>query len=63
MLVGWSAEEVRGRFFDYLLDRPDVQEPWNRFIKHEFVQRLGAATLPIESFKRYLIQDYMYLVG
>jgi thiaminase len=52
-----------GRFIDYLLDRPDVQGPWKEYTEHEFVQKLAAGTLPVERFKNYLVQDYLYLVS
>lgn len=29
---------------------------------HPFVMALGDGTLPMESFKGYIIQDYLYLV-
>ncbi|KAI0180253.1 Phosphomethylpyrimidine kinase-domain-containing protein [Hypoxylon sp. FL1284] len=51
-----------GRFVDYLLERPDVVPVWERFISHPFVLGLGNGELPLESFKGYLIQDYLYLV-
>ncbi|OBT87822.1 hypothetical protein VE02_02131 [Pseudogymnoascus sp. 03VT05] len=51
-----------GRFIEYLLDRPDVKEAWQKHTEHRFLERLADGTLPIESFKNYLIQDYLYLV-
>ncbi|KAA8650584.1 hypothetical protein EYZ11_003539 [Aspergillus tanneri] len=51
-----------GRFLEYVLDRPDVRPVWKRFTEHEFVLGLGAGTLPVERFKEYLVQDYLYLV-
>jgi thiaminase len=45
-----------------LLDREDIQEPWKQYTEHEFVQRMGDGTLPIENFKYYMIQDYLFLV-
>ncbi|OTA93336.1 hypothetical protein M434DRAFT_395749 [Hypoxylon sp. CO27-5] len=51
-----------GHFIDYLLGRPDVSPVWHRFINHPFVLALGNGELPLESFKGYLIQDYLYLV-
>ncbi|KAJ5787531.1 Phosphomethylpyrimidine kinase type-1 [Penicillium paradoxum] len=50
-----------GRFLEYLLDRPDVQRVWQKFTYHEFVEGLGQGTLPVERFKAYLVQDYLYL--
>lgn len=29
---------------------------------HPFVMAMGDGTLPLESFKGYIIQDYLYLV-
>jgi hypothetical protein len=49
-------------FVDYLLERPDVAPVWERFINHPFVLAMGDGTLPLESFKGYLMQDYVYLV-
>ncbi|KAJ5569701.1 heme oxygenase-like multi-helical [Penicillium hispanicum] len=51
-----------GRFVEYILDRPDVQRVWWKFTHHEFVEGLGQGTLPVERFKEYLVQDYLYLV-
>ncbi|KAI1958846.1 trifunctional hydroxymethylpyrimidine kinase/phosphomethylpyrimidine kinase/thiaminase [Ophidiomyces ophidiicola] len=51
-----------GHFLDYVLERPDVRPLWESFTKHEFVNRLADATLPLNSFRDYLIQDYLYLV-
>ncbi|KAK6950423.1 hypothetical protein Daesc_008751 [Daldinia eschscholtzii] len=51
-----------GHFLEYLLERPDVAPVWHQFINHPFVLGLGNGTLPLESFKGYLIQDYLYLV-
>lgn len=52
----------RDRFIEYVLDRPDVRPLWKRFTEHDFVMGLGSGTLPLESFKHYLVQDYLYLV-
>ncbi|KAI1355737.1 Phosphomethylpyrimidine kinase-domain-containing protein [Xylaria sp. FL0043] len=51
-----------GRFVEWLLSRPDVRPVWHRFTSHPFVLALGNGELPVESFKKYLIQDYLYLV-
>ena len=47
---------------DYVLDRPDVQAAWRPFVNHEFVTRLAENSLPLEAFKHYMVQDYLYLV-
>ena len=52
----------RGGFISYILDREDVQKPWKEYTEHDFVQRMGDGTLPVENFKYYMIQDYLFLV-
>ncbi|KAE8151287.1 DNA polymerase alpha, catalytic subunit [Aspergillus avenaceus] len=51
-----------GRFLEYALQRSDIRPVWNRFTEHQFVQGMGSGTLPVERFKDYLVQDYLYLV-
>ena len=51
-----------GNFIDYILSRADVKAPWREFTHHEFVRRMGDGSLPRETFKYYMIQDYLYLV-
>lgn len=36
---------------------------WGRFVNHPFVMAMGNGTLPLDSFKGYLVQDYLYLVS
>jgi thiaminase len=52
----------RGRFIEYILERPDVQQVWKNHTEHRFVAGLADGTLPMKSFKYYLIQDYLFLV-
>ncbi|KAK2072323.1 hypothetical protein P8C59_006682 [Phyllachora maydis] len=49
------------RFVEYLLERPEVAPLWDRYVYHPFVLAMGDGTLPLESFKEYLTQDYIYL--
>ncbi|GAB7529575.1 TenA family protein [Pseudomonas sp. 3A(2025)] len=35
---------------------------WKRYVEHDFVQQLGAGTLPHAAFRQYLIQDYLFLI-
>ncbi|KAK3709838.1 trifunctional hydroxymethylpyrimidine kinase/phosphomethylpyrimidine kinase/thiaminase [Vermiconidia calcicola] len=51
-----------GTFVEYILEREDVKPAWREFTHHEFVRQMGDGTLPEESFKYYMIQDYLYLV-
>ncbi|KAK7737846.1 trifunctional hydroxymethylpyrimidine kinase/phosphomethylpyrimidine kinase/thiaminase [Cytospora paraplurivora] len=52
-----------GQFVKYVLERPDVVKVWDEFVRHPFVMAMGDGTLPLESFKGYLIQDYLYLAA
>lgn len=42
--------------------RKDAQMEWQSFTFHPFVVALGEGTLPEEDFKRFLMQDYLYLL-
>ncbi|MCG3862346.1 thiaminase II, partial [Psychrobacter sp. Ps5] len=35
---------------------------WNDYTQHDFVKQLTAGTLAPDSFRHYLIQDYLYLI-
>ena len=35
---------------------------WNDYTQHEFVKQLAAGTLAADSFRHYLVQDYLYLI-
>ncbi|KAH7308089.1 Phosphomethylpyrimidine kinase-domain-containing protein [Stachybotrys elegans] len=51
-----------GYFLEYLHAREDVSAQWQRYITHPFVMAMGDGTLPLESFKSYIIQDYQFLI-
>ena len=55
--------DYSGHFLEYLLNRNDVKDAWRAHTEHEFVQRIADGTLPVEKFKYYLIQDYLFLVS
>ncbi|MEQ6916786.1 thiaminase II [Halomonas aquatica] len=38
------------------------QDDWRAYIEHEFVRRLGDATLEEGAFRHYLQQDYLFLI-
>ena len=46
--------------FDRL--RAAAAPDWARYVDHEFVRRLGDATLPLAAFQAYLVQDYLFLI-
>ena len=35
---------------------------WPAYTRHEFVRRLAGGTLPEAAFRRYLVQDYLFLL-
>jgi thiaminase/transcriptional activator TenA len=35
---------------------------WASYVDHDFVQQLGAGTLPEAAFRTYLVQDYLFLI-
>lgn len=51
-----------GRFVEYILERPDIAPSWRLYTRHPFVMGLGDGSLPLASFKSYLVQDYLYLI-
>ena len=51
-----------GSFVHYVLERDDVVQAWQDFTHHDFVRQMGDGTLPIDKYKYYMIQDYLYLV-
>src|SRR5919112_242553 len=35
---------------------------WEAYVWHPFVRRLSDGTLPLPAFRRYLVQDYLFLI-
>jgi thiaminase (transcriptional activator TenA) len=35
---------------------------WRAYTEHDFVRQLGDGSLPLDSFKHYLAQDYLFLI-
>ncbi|MEW5422083.1 thiaminase II [Amorphus sp. 3PC139-8] len=46
--------------FDRLKDAASAE--WQAYVGHRFVAGLGDGTLPEESFRHYLVQDYLFLI-
>jgi len=42
--------------------KADAAPQWADYTRHEFVEQLGAGTLPLTCFKHYLVQDYLFLI-
>ncbi|MBU3144859.1 thiaminase II [Clostridium sp. CF012] len=47
------------KFTDYIFE--EVKGFWNSYLEHPFIKEIGEGTLDKEKFKKYLIQDYLYL--
>jgi thiaminase (transcriptional activator TenA) len=45
----------------YLLKKNYPKE-WSNYTKHQFLVSLANNTLPLKAFKKYLIQDYFFLI-
>ena len=39
-----------------------AQETWRAYTRHQFVRLLASGDLPEKCFRRYLVQDYLFLV-
>lgn len=42
--------------------RAAAGEEWTDYVRHPFVQQLGRGTLPERCFRRFLTQDYLFLI-
>ncbi|OKL42950.1 thiaminase II [Pseudovibrio exalbescens] len=48
------------KLFDRLKDA--AAGSWRDYTHHEFVEKMAAGTLPHDAFRRYLLQDYLFLI-
>lgn len=48
------------KLFDRL--KADAPEAWSAYVSHDFVTQLGTGALPLDAFKHYLVQDYLFLI-
>ncbi|MDX7950968.1 TenA family protein [Lichenihabitans sp. Uapishka_5] len=55
-----SEIDFRHGFFGRL--RAAAGDQWTGYVGHPFVRQLGAGTLPEACFRRFLVQDYLFLV-
>jgi thiaminase II len=51
-----DAQELVDRFI------ASCSQEWSSFVDHEFIRKIADGTLPEESFRHYLTQDYVYLI-
>ena len=60
MANSWDDFGVEGGLFRRL--RHGCAAEWSAYTWHPFVQGLADGTLPLAAFRRYLIQDYLFLI-
>jgi thiaminase (transcriptional activator TenA) len=48
------------RFFDKL--KSAAADEWRAYAEHPFTNAMADASLPEEAFRRYLVQDYLFLI-
>lgn len=53
---------AKGHFLDYLKNHPKVAPLWDKYVNHPFTIQLARNELPLQSFRFFLKQDYIYLV-
>jgi thiaminase/transcriptional activator TenA len=41
--------------------RDHHRDAWHRATHHPFIEELGSGTLPLEKFRRYFLQDYVFV--
>src|SRR5437763_3806550 len=51
---------ISGTLYGRLVD--SAGDAWRRYMRHEFVLRLARGDLPEAAFRRYLVQDYLFLL-
>jgi len=59
-MSGGDPPWIRDGLFARL--RGAAGEDWRRYTQHDFVRQLARGTLPEASFRRYLGQDYLFLI-
>lgn len=42
--------------------KADAAPQWSNYVCHDFVARLGDGSLPLQCFRHYLVQDYLFLI-
>ncbi len=42
--------------------KQDAPDAWSAYVDHAFVRGLGDGSLPLASFRHYLVQDYLFLI-
>src|SRR5206468_8483252 len=51
---------ISGTLYGRLVD--SAGDAWRSYTRHEFVLRLAHGDLPEAAFRRYLVQDYLFLL-
>ena len=54
-MSGENGEKLSRRLYER------VKELWPQYLRHPFVTQMAEGTLPVEKFRYYMLQDYLYL--
>ena len=54
-MSGGNGEKLSRRLYER------VKELWPQYLRHPFVTQMAEGTLPVEKFRYYMLQDYLYL--
>ena len=54
-MSGGNDEKLSQRLYER------VKELWPQYPRHPFVTQMAEGTLPVEKFRYYMLQDYLYL--
>jgi len=63
LVWGWTLYQydVANMSFSELL-RKDVAPVWNAIFKHAFIVEMSEGVLPLDKFKFFIMQDYVFLI-
>lgn len=50
-----------GEALEYLVNHPEVKDHWNSYTNHNFMKMVYNFKLPLDNFKRFAEQNYIYL--
>ncbi|GMM28509.1 bifunctional hydroxymethylpyrimidine kinase/phosphomethylpyrimidine kinase [Martiniozyma asiatica (nom. inval.)] len=52
-----------GDALKYLYSHPKIEQHWQAYVNHPFMFKVRDMSLPLENFKHFIQQDYIYLIN
>ncbi|GMM35215.1 bifunctional hydroxymethylpyrimidine kinase/phosphomethylpyrimidine kinase [Saccharomycopsis crataegensis] len=52
-----------GEAFKFLFNHPRIAKHWQEYINHPFMFKVRDMSLPLEKFRHFIQQDYVYLIN